>query len=394
MSLDLDKSGYATHRFSDIVKNVADRVDDPSAAGVDKYVGLEHLDSGSLEIARWGEPTDVEAQKLRFAPGDVIFGRRRAYQKKVGYAEFAGICSAHALVLRGVPGKVAPEFLPFFIASDCFLDRAISISVGSLSPTVNWRDLAVQEFTLPPLSEQRRLADLFWAAEHHRRALAAATQSLSIARERDFDVTLEAGLKSDGWRSQAIAELVTDGPTNGKSVTANGEERGLPTLSISAIRDGKVLGGHSVKYVDIPRPEVEPFLLEQGDFLVVRGNGNKSLTGRGGLVAGGLPDDCFYPDLLIRLRFDEKLLRRDFAAQQWNSGRAHAALIRKAKSTNGIWKINGQDIKSHELVVPPQEAQAALLDTLGEYDAALAALSSEALALAALSSRISTEVFR
>ena len=138
---------------------------------------------------------------------------------------------------------------------------------------------------------------------------------------------------------------------------------------------------------------MEKFLLEVGDFLIVRGNGNKSLTGRGGLVDGGLPASCFYPDLLIRLRFDPNVLRADFAAEQWNSGRVHAALIQKAKSTNGIWKINGQDIKSHSLVVPPLEAQSELLETLGTYDAAGRALEAEAGSLGAVRDQIMMEVF-
>jgi type I restriction enzyme S subunit len=40
--------------------------------------------------------------------------------------------------------------------SDLFMNRAVEISVGSLSPTINWKTLAIQEFALPPLEEQRR----------------------------------------------------------------------------------------------------------------------------------------------------------------------------------------------------------------------------------------------
>src|SRR5438094_3169719 len=71
-------SRWTRFRFGDMAVSVTERVDDPSTAGVDRYVGLDHLDSGSLRIARWGAPSDVEATKLRFAPGDIIFGRRRA----------------------------------------------------------------------------------------------------------------------------------------------------------------------------------------------------------------------------------------------------------------------------------------------------------------------------
>lgn len=182
MSLNLDKSRWTKVAFGDVIESITNRVDDPSNAGVDRYVGLEHLDPGVMTVQRWDSPDKVEAQKLRFQPGDVIFGRRRAYQKKVARADFEGICSAHALVLRARPGKMASDFLPVFLSSDYFLDRAIAISVGSLSPTVNWRDLKVQEFDLPPLDEQQRFADLLWAAEQEARESRAVVASLEAVR--------------------------------------------------------------------------------------------------------------------------------------------------------------------------------------------------------------------
>lgn len=137
----------------------------PSDTELDRYVGLEHLDPESLKIRRWGSPNDVIGQKLRFWVGDIVYGRRRAYQRKLVVADFDGICSAHALVLRANADVCLPEFLPFFLQSDLFHQRAMEISVGSLSPTINWSTLAVQEFPFPPVDEQRRIADLLWAAD-------------------------------------------------------------------------------------------------------------------------------------------------------------------------------------------------------------------------------------
>lgn len=151
------KPGWQTWRFDQMATNVNVRVDNPSESGMAHYVGLEHLDADSLKIRRWGTPDEVEATKLMFKKGDIIFGRRRAYQRKLGVAEFDGICSAHAMVLRAKPEVVLPEFLPFFMQSDLFMNRAVEISVGSLSPTINWKTMAVQEFALPPIDEQQRM---------------------------------------------------------------------------------------------------------------------------------------------------------------------------------------------------------------------------------------------
>ncbi len=147
-------------RFDQMATNVNVRIDNPSESGMEHYVGLEHLDPDSLRIRRWGSPSDVEAGKLFFKSGDIIFAKRRAYQRKLGVAEFDGICSAHAMVLRAKPEVVLPEFLPFFMQTDLFMNRAVEISVGSLSPTINWKTMAVQEFALPPREEQHRIVGL------------------------------------------------------------------------------------------------------------------------------------------------------------------------------------------------------------------------------------------
>ena len=145
-------------RFDQMAVQVKDKVE-PDEVDVDRYVGLEHIDSESLKIRRWGEPSDVESSKILFKSGDIIFGKRRAYQRKLAVADFDGICSAHAMVLRPKTDVVLEEFLPFFMQSDIFMDRAVKISVGGLSPTINWRDLAKEEFALPPIEDQQRLLE-------------------------------------------------------------------------------------------------------------------------------------------------------------------------------------------------------------------------------------------
>lgn len=158
--------GWQVLKFSEIAESITERVDDPSASGLDYYVGLEHLDPDTLKVSRWGSPSDVEATKLRCYPGDVIYARRRAYQRKLGVAEWDCIASAHALILRARPDVCLPEFLPYFLQSDQFHQRALDISVGSLSPTINWKTLAIQEFVLPSMGEQDQQVAVLAAVDH------------------------------------------------------------------------------------------------------------------------------------------------------------------------------------------------------------------------------------
>lgn len=170
--------GWCVLPFREIAESITERVDDPPSSGLEHYVGLEHLDSETLIIQRWGSPSEVESTKLRFYPGDVIYARRRAYQRKLGVAKWDGICSAHALVLRAVPDSCIPEFLPYFLQSDQFHERALDISVGSLSPTINWKMLAKQEFVLPPLLLQREISTAMAGFENYIDALSRCIDSV------------------------------------------------------------------------------------------------------------------------------------------------------------------------------------------------------------------------
>ena len=150
------------YRFDQIAINSTEKKK-PVESDRFTYLGLEHLDSGSLKVTRFGSETAPIGEKLVMHKGDVLLGKRRAYQKKVAIAPFDGIFSAHGMVLRPKEEVVDKAFFPIFISSDYFLDAAIKISVGSLSPTINWRDLKELEFELPDLATQRKLAELLWS---------------------------------------------------------------------------------------------------------------------------------------------------------------------------------------------------------------------------------------
>ena len=169
----------AKYRFDQIAINSIEKKK-PVEEDRFTYIGLEHLDSGSLTVSRYGSDVAPVGEKLIMRKGDVLFGKRRAYQKKVAVAPFDGIFSAHGMVLRPRVEVVDKDFFPLFISSDYFLNAAIQISVGSLSPTINWKDLRELEFELPDLVTQRKLSDVLWAiintAEAYKRLIAVSDE--------------------------------------------------------------------------------------------------------------------------------------------------------------------------------------------------------------------------
>lgn len=147
------------YKFDQIAYNITDKKM-PVPGDEKMYIGLEHLDSGSLKVSRWGSEVELTGQKLVMKKGDILFGRRNTYLRRAAIAPHDGIFSAHGMIFRPKTDVMDPEYFPFFISSNYFMDAAIRISVGSLSPTVNWKTLKELEFDIPSLEEQRKNAAL------------------------------------------------------------------------------------------------------------------------------------------------------------------------------------------------------------------------------------------
>ena len=141
-------------------------------------VGLEHLVPGEIELSSWDSNIEHTFSK-KFLKGQVLLGRRRVYLKKAVVAPCDGICSGDITVIEST-GGILPELLPFVIQNDRFFDYAMQGSAGSLSPRVKWEHLKNYEFPLPPLTEQKVLADKLWAAyrlkESYKKLLAATEE--------------------------------------------------------------------------------------------------------------------------------------------------------------------------------------------------------------------------
>lgn len=160
------KPGWKMVKFGDVVTNANLVERNPEENGVTRIVGLEHIDPENLHIHRWNNISEGTSFTRKFVPGQTLFGKRRAYQRKVAYAKFTGICSGDILTFEPKDRNILlPELLPFICQSDAFFSHALDTSAGSLSPRTSWTALKNFSFPLPPLEEQKRLAELLWAAD-------------------------------------------------------------------------------------------------------------------------------------------------------------------------------------------------------------------------------------
>ena len=172
------REGWTRVRFGDVVRLATERCADPLAAGIERYVGLEHLEPSDLCIRTWGNVADGVTFTNRFHAGQVLFGKRRAYQRKVAVADFDGVCSGDIYVFEPADDRLRPELLPFICQTEGFFEHALKTSAGSLSPRTNWKSLQEYEFDLPPVEEQRRIVSALSALDSYREQMHAVSHSL------------------------------------------------------------------------------------------------------------------------------------------------------------------------------------------------------------------------
>ncbi len=131
---------WQTVKLGEVAYEVSERVDNPSTSGYDRFVGLENFVSGDFKISSWGSTNDLISAMKFFKAGDTLFARRNAYLKRVSMADFDGICSGDAIVLRNNE-KMIDGFLPLILNTDHFWNYAIANAAGSMSKRVRVEDL-------------------------------------------------------------------------------------------------------------------------------------------------------------------------------------------------------------------------------------------------------------
>lgn len=136
-----------------------DRID-PKRADIHDYcIELEHIESGSGQILGNTRTGAQSSLKSLFRPGDVLFGKLRAYLRKYWRATRSGVCSTEIWVLIPNDGVIYSKFLYQIIQTDDFIDAA-SNSYGTHMPRSDWNVVSNHELKIPPLPEQNAIAEV------------------------------------------------------------------------------------------------------------------------------------------------------------------------------------------------------------------------------------------
>ena len=349
-------------KFGDVVKDVKiniDRLNNP----YEFYVAGDHMDSEDLTIHRKGRfaTDDVGPAFIRvFKPGQILYGSRRTYLKKIAVADFEGICANTTFVLETKdPLVLEQRLLPFIMLSKDFTTWSIAKSKGSTNPYVLFSDLADFEFELPPLEEQKVLADKLWAAYR----LKEAYKKLLVAT----DEMLKSQFIEMYYNTHNKQTLESVCPIMNKGITPKYvESSSVLVINQACIHwDGQRLGNIKYHNEEIP---VRKRLLESGDVLL-NATGNGTL-GRCCVFICPSDNNTYINDgHVIALSTDRAVILPEVLNTYLSLNDTQAEIYRQyvTGSTNQV-DIVFSDIKKMKVPVPSMDEQILFVEVLKQAD--------------------------
>ena len=348
-----------TVAFGDVIQLSKASSKDPVADGFERYVGLEHLEPSDLKVRSWGNIADGITFTKVFKPGQVLFGKRRAYQRKVAVAGFSGVCSGDIYVLEPKGDELLPELLPFICQSESLYDYVISMSQGGLSPRVNWKALAKYEFALPPLEEQRRITEVLHQAGGLIEKLVLLQESAVSAFSSAASIKYSA--LSDNYPTVRLAEICLKKPQSGIYKSDKYRGSGVPMVNMGELFGNDIIDGEiEMEKVELDETELQRYRLTSNDLLF--GRRSVVLEGAGRCILVGDPGDSMvFESSVLRASIDPKKADNRFVFEWLRSPLGHQR-IRRIVTFTTVSGVAGSDVACLPVPIPPLEVQKRIAD--------------------------------
>ncbi len=379
--------GWRAARLDEVVQPSTEKVD-PRSVPAARYIGLEHVESGTNRILGEGRGADVGSTKAVFRRGNVLYGKLRPYLNKVCRPDFDGICSTDFIVFSP-SSETDAEFLKHILSIQEFVDFATDRSAGVQLPRVSFEKLSSFELSLPPIPEQKRIAErigkLLDLVRGARGRLASVPIFLKRFRQAilsaacDGRLTANCGLQrppsvSKGTPCAASAETATNGwvsvdralPTTwnwvkferllgslrmGTTAPPRNEATPFPVLRSSSVRP-RAINLEDVKYLRSSESASPDNFIEEGDLLFTRLSGSLEYVANCAVVRDLKGMRLQYPDRLFRGRLQDPDLG-PYIELCFGSPILRRGLEIRSKSSAGHQRISMSALTEFWIPLPP-----------------------------------------
>lgn len=358
--------GWILTKFTDVV-DVQGGTQPPKSQFIDSpkegYVRLLQIrDFGAKPVPTY-IPDTTKLKKC--VKSDLLIGRYGASLGRICSGMEGSYNVALAKVISG--NYLCKLFLKAYLESEMF-QQPLALLSRSAQNGFNKDDLATFDFAIPPLAEQKVIADkldtLLVQVENTKARLERIPTILKTFRQSVLAAAV-SGKLTEEWRkfnkskfpyeSCQLLEIIQE-MRNGLSPKPNEQGRGHPILRISAVRPF-ILNQDDIRHLEISEKDQERYSLKSDDLLFTRYNGSIEYVGVCARVTHIVHNILLYPDKIIRVRVDKEKVNAAFLEIVAASHEAREYIFSLVKSTSGQKGISGQDLKLLKVKLPSVSEQ-------------------------------------
>lgn len=272
------------------------------------------------------------------------------------------------LVLRS--NDVDLDFLAYFLGSAGFLTSPAIVPSSSTNShqRVDRRSFESFILPLPPLDEQRWIAEVLRSVDDTIRATQAALHAATSVRQCALDALMRGLVELAGDEMPALYEAAEVRTGIAKNKNANGRHVRLPYLRVANVQDGW-FDLSDMQEIDVEPEKVERYSLKAGDVLLTEG-GDYDKLGRGGVWMGEV-HPCLHQNHIFCVRPDPARLLPRFLALVTQSFLGRSYFLSCAKRTTNLASINSSQLKALPLPLPDLDRQGAVVAEIGCVDAVI-----------------------
>ncbi len=383
------KPGWHKLKLSDLCEEISERVSNPSVSDFDRFVGLDHMETGETKLRKFGGTSDLVSAMKLFKAGDILVARRNVYLKRAALAEFDGVCSGDAIVLRPQNNpRVAEGILQFILNTDSFWDYAVKHAAGTMSKRLSVENLLSYEFSLPSLTEQLRFVQLLQAVETNIENLTSLVSAEHQLKRSVRDHLFSNGLSSQsesihglvfpipsGWEVRALTSIVdgryglVDGPFGSNLKSEHYRTEGIPVIQSAFVAKGW-FDKSAAQYVFVDQEKYESEIRSSvgpGDIVMVKIGVNCGACARmpADHQVGILAGNC------LKIRVAPDICRPQFLLHYLHWLKERNVLNRLIHSTQQK-ALSLANLKSVAIGIPSIDEQDAIAAILDDCDASIA----------------------
>ena len=321
-----------------------------------KFLRITDIQDGAVnwDSVPWCECDTRSASDARLMAGDIVFARTGATTGKsflIRHCPTDAVFASYLIRVR-VGTSAEPRFVSHFFQTENYWAQIAKGARGVAQPGVNATTLKALQIPLPPLAEQRRIAEVLDRAEALRAKRRAALAQLdSLTQSLFLDLFGDPATNPKGWPVSRVGDVAD--VQGGLQVTTARKDlpNEVPYLRVANVYRG-FLNLSEIKTIRATDAEIARTKLVKDDLLVVEGHGNPAEIGRGALWDGSIVG-CIHQNHIIRARFTSAKVVPLYACEYLNSPGGRRHLLRAGKTTTGLNTISVSEVRGTPVALPP-----------------------------------------